>query len=114
VLISSIPSLLSAFPSSTPGIAGGNGANFVPGLTFQEYFRLISVPLQVFAALAFTTPVLLLYVYDKNNGVLEYFLSLGMDQGDIYRRYLKAALILSSGLVGFEVSINTAAGLIEG
>ena len=51
----------------------------------------------------FATPVLLLYVYDKNNGVLEYFLSLGMNQGDIYRQYLKAALILASGLVGLEV-----------
>jgi hypothetical protein len=56
----------------------------------------------------------MLYVYDKNNGVLEYFLSLGMNQGDVYRQYLKAALMLSSGLVVFEVVINVAAGLIEG
>jgi hypothetical protein len=112
VLISSLPSLLSSFPSTT-GL-GGNSTSIVPGLSFQDYFRLISVPLQVFAALAFTTPVLLLYVYDKNNGVLEYFLSLGMDQGDIYRRYLKASLILSAALVGFEILANLVSGVIQG
>ncbi|MDA4129696.1 MAG: hypothetical protein OK457_02890 [Thaumarchaeota archaeon] len=112
VLISSIPTLLNTFPSST-GIPLGN-STFPGGLTFQEYFRLISVPLQVFASIAFSTPVLLLYVYDKNNGVLEYFLSLGMDQGDIYRRYLKAALILTGGLVSFEIVANVVAGIIQG
>src|SRR5271157_1315875 len=40
------------------------------------------------------TPVVMLFVYDKNNGVLEYLLSLGMTQRDIYLRYLKAALLL--------------------
>ncbi|MDA4111884.1 MAG: hypothetical protein OK439_05055 [Thaumarchaeota archaeon] len=112
VLISSVPSLLSAFPS-TSGIPITSG-NFTAGFTFQEYFRLISVPLQVFATLAFTTPVLLLFVYDKNNGVLEYFLSLGMNQGDIYIRYLKAALLLTSLLLGFEIISNTVVGLVEG
>jgi hypothetical protein len=38
--------------------------------------------------------VVMLFVYDKNNGVLEYLLSLGMTQRDIYMRYLKAALLL--------------------
>jgi hypothetical protein len=113
VLISSIPSLLSSLPTSTTGIPGGN-SSFVTGFSFQEYFHLISVPLQVFATLAFTTPVLLLYVYDKNNGVLEYFLSLGMDQGDIYRRYLKASLILTSALLAFEIVANLISGIIQG
>jgi hypothetical protein len=75
---------------------------------------LASVGLQVLAVVVFSIPVLQLYVYDKNNGVLEYFLSLGMNQGDIFKQYLKAALILSSGLVGFEVVVNVVAGLIEG
>jgi len=112
VLISSVPSLLSAIPT-TNGIPITN-TTFTGGFTFQTYFRLVSVPLQVFAVLAFTTPVLLLFVYDKNNGVLEYFLSLGMDQGDIYRRYLKAALLLTSGLLAFEIISNIVVGLIEG
>ena len=96
---------------STTGIpinAAGKG-----GLDLITALPLVSAALQVFAAIIFATPVLQLYVYDKNNGVLEYFLSLGMNQGDIYRQYLKAALILSSGLVGFEVVINIASGLLE-
>ena len=46
-----------------------------------------------------STSVTLLYVYDKNNGVLEYLLSIGWSQGDIFKRYLKAALLL--GLILF-------------
>ena len=49
------------------------------------------IPLMMIA-----TPVVLLFVYDKNNGVLEYLLSLGMTQRDIYMRYLKADLLLAS------------------
>ena len=45
--------------------------------------------------LMIATPVVLLFVYDKNNGVLEYLLSLGMTQREIYMRYLKAALLLA-------------------
>ena len=80
----------------------------------QTSFPLISVPLMVFSALAFTTPVLLLYVYDKNNGVLEYFLSVGMDQGDIYKSYLKASLFLAGIIVVFEVTGNAVVGLLAG
>ncbi len=61
---------------------------------FPASISLISVALIALAALMLTTPVILLYVYDKNNGVLEYFLSLGLDQGDIFKRYLKAGVIL--------------------
>jgi len=112
---------LSVLISDLPRLVGNLGSTGVPtnstataGLNVLESLPLVSVPLQVFAALAFTTPVLLLYVYDKNNGVLEYFLSLGMDQGDIYRHYLKAALLLSSGLITFEAALNLIVGLIEG
>ena len=58
--------------------------------------------------------MLLLYVYDKNNGVLEYFLSLGMDQGDVYRSYLKASLFLASILLVFEILGNVLVGLVAG
>ncbi len=98
--------------ASTTGItvtAAGKGAP-----DFATALPLVSVALQVFAAILFATPVLLLYVYDKNNGVLEYFLSLGMTQGDIYRQYLKAALILSAAIVGLEVVIDLVAGLAVG
>ena len=56
---------------------------------------LLAVPLDMVPLLMIATPVVLLFVYDKNNGVLEYLLSLGMTQRDIYMRYLKAALLLT-------------------
>lgn len=111
--------LVSALLTGLSGIVGnvstsGIPANTTGSLDLSTTLPLLSVALQVLSAILFSTPVLLLYVYDKNNGVLEYFLSLGMDQGEIYRQYLKAALILASGLVGFEVVVGTAAGLAEG
>lgn len=111
VLISSAPGLIGSVPTTTgiPANAKGTGT-----LDLATSLPLVSVALQVFAAIIFSTPVLLLYVYDKNNGVLEYFLSLGMNQGDIYRQYLKAALILASGVVSLEVVVNLVAGLVEG
>ncbi len=56
---------------------------------------LIEVPLGVEAAVMLVTPIVILFVYDKNEGVLEYLLSLGMTQRDIYKRYLKAALLIT-------------------
>jgi len=113
--------VLSVLISGASGLVGSVSKTGVPAnatstgsLDLATSLPLVSVALQVFAAITFTTPVLLLYVYDKNNGVLEYFLSLGMNQGDIYRQYLKAALILASGVVGLEVVINIVAGLVEG
>jgi hypothetical protein len=106
----SLPGLIRNVP--TTGIpAGANAtiaANTAAGVPF------LSVPLQALAATMFATPVLLLFVYDKNNGVLEYLLSLGMSQGDIYRQYLKAALILAAAIVAFDVIIDVIFGLIEG
>src|SRR5271169_5331175 len=110
LLVSSLSGLVgniatNAIPANA---TGANSLNLAGGITF------IAVPLQTFAAVIFATPVLLLFVYDKNNGVLEYFLSLGMTQGDIYGRYLKAALILASAAVGFAVVVDVIAGFAEG
>ncbi|MGH9917764.1 MAG: hypothetical protein ACRD6W_02660 [Nitrososphaerales archaeon] len=110
VLVSGLSSLITHFaPTGIPANPGGAG-----GSDLATSLPLVSIALQVFAAITFATPVLLLYVYDKNNGVLEYFLSLGMNQADVYRQYLKAALILCSCLVSLEVAVNFVAGLIEG
>ena len=73
---------------------------------------LFSVALIAIAATMLTTSVILLYVYDKNNGVLEYFLSLGMNQGDIYKRYLKAGVILVSILMIAVAVANVTVGLV--
>jgi len=56
---------------------------------------LLALPLDMIPLLVMATPVVMLFVYDKNNGVLEYMLSLGMTQRDIYMRYLKATLLLT-------------------
>ena len=56
---------------------------------------LLALPLDMIPLLVMATPVVMLFVYDKNNGVLEYALSLGMTQRDIYMRYLKATLLLT-------------------
>ena len=65
------------------------------GLKASPGTPLLALPLDMVPFLMLATPVLLLFVYDKNNGVLEYLLSLGMTQRDIYMRYLKAALMLA-------------------
>ncbi len=74
----------------------------------------LAVPLQALAAMLFATPVVLLFVYDKNNGVLEYLLSLGMSQRDIYRQYLKAALILAGGIGILDIVLDIATGISSG
>jgi hypothetical protein len=56
---------------------------------------LLALPLDMIPLMVMAIPVVMLFVYDKNNGVLEYVLSLGMTQRDIYMRYLKATLLLT-------------------
>lgn len=56
---------------------------------------LISVVFDVLPVIMLITPIVILFVYDKNNGVLEYLLSLGMTQRGIYLRYLYASLLIA-------------------
>lgn len=70
------------------------------------------VPFGALAGLIVTIPVYTLFVYDKNAGVLEYLLAVGMTQRDVFAGYLRAAFMLS--LVGIvpmvltNVAISTA------
>ena len=75
---------------------------------------LISVSFMTLGLLIFTMPVTLLYVYDKNNGVLEYLLSLGWNQSDVFKQYLKAALFLALILFTGEGVGILIAGAISG
>ena len=75
---------------------------------------LISVSFMTLGLLMFTLPVTLLYVYDKNNGVLEYLLSLGWNQSDVFKQYLKAALFLALILFTGEGVGILIAGAISG
>ncbi len=75
----------------------------------QAYISLIPVPLVGIAGLMAATPVSLLFVHDKENGTLEYLLSMGFDQRDVFRAYLAAALTL--GIVPILVG-GAASGLV--
>ena len=75
---------------------------------------LLAVPFMVLGIFIFSTPVSLLFVYDKNNGVLEYLISLGWNQGDIFKRYLKAALLLGLILFTVELSVTMILDIVEG
>lgn len=54
------------------------------------------VPFGAIAGLLVTTPVYMLFVFDKNAGVLEYLLAVGMTQREVFAGYLKAAFMLSA------------------
>ena len=75
---------------------------------------LASVALVSMAVLIFSTPVVMLFVFDKNTGVLEYLLSTGLDQLDVYKGYVKASLSLASILLAFSTVLNTAIGIYLG
>lgn len=75
---------------------------------------LASVALVSMSALIFSTPVVMLFVFDKNTGVLEYLLSTGLDQLDVFKDYMKASLSLASILLAFSVVFNTALGIYFG
>jgi hypothetical protein len=77
-------------------------------------FPLLSIALLSLSAVMFALPVVMLFVYDKNNGVLEYLLSTGLDQLDIFKGYVKASLVLASCLLVFAVILNTAVGVLLG
>ena len=59
------------------------------------YLSLLPVPIVCIGGLIAATPVSLLFVHDKDNGTLEYLLSMGFDQRDVFRAYLAASVILS-------------------
>lgn len=83
-------------------------------LDLAGIFPLISVALLSLSSVLFALPVIMLFVYDKNNGVLEYLLSTGLDQIDIFKGYVKAALVLATYLLIFAIILNTAVGSLVG
>jgi hypothetical protein len=77
-------------------------------------FPLLSIALLSLSAVLFALPVIMLFVYDKNNGVLEYLLSTGLDQLDIFKGYVKASLVLATYLLIFAIILNTVVGALIG
>jgi hypothetical protein len=87
---------------------------FSANINVHAPLALLAIPFMATGALALTIPIVLLFVYDKNNGVLERFLSLGMDQSDIYRRYLKASIMLALIFLPLTITAFLVAGRILG
>ena len=80
-------------------------------IDLMNSFPFLSVAILSFSALLFSLPVVMLFVYDKNNGVLEYLLSTGLDQFDVFNGYVKASLTLATYLLIFSNILNTIIGL---
>lgn len=103
------------------GIALSNIISLIPAdsvnpapVDLTNSFPVMSVALLSLSALLFSLPVVMLFVYDKNNGVLEYLLSTGLDQLDIFKGYVKASLSLAAYLLVFSITFNTAVGIFLG
>lgn len=116
IIISAFLAILGIFISNIENSLAGLNISSIPTSANESALAtslpLISIPIMVFAVLTFTTPVMLLYVYDKNNGVLEYFLSLGMDRDDVYKSYVLASQFLAAIMIAFEIAVNVVAGLL--
>ncbi len=112
-----LASVTTASNSIANTIANGTAANTVStlkaGAGSAGDAALITIPLGVMPAVMLATPIILLFVYDKNNGMLEYFLSLGMRQREIYTSYLKAALLLIVILFAILAPIYIALGYLD-
>jgi hypothetical protein len=83
-------------------------------IDLSSNFPLISIALLSFSAVLFALPVIMLFVYDKNNGVLEYLLSTGLDQLDIFKGYVKASIVLATYLLAAAIILNTLVGILLG
>ena len=83
-------------------------------IDLMNSFPVLSVAILSLSAMLFSLPVVMLFVYDKNNGVLEYLLSTGLDQFEIFKGYVKASLSLATYLLVFSNIFNTAIGFYLG
>jgi len=80
------------------GLRLGGAAVAAQGVDLTDIVGFLVVPFTAVVGLLITTPIYLLFVSDKNTGLLEYLLAVGMGQRDIFWGYLKASFLLS--LVG--------------
>jgi hypothetical protein len=104
-----LSNLMTIIPSIIP-----SDMNTPVPIDLASSFPLLSIALLSLSAVLFALPVIMLYVYDKNNGVLEYLLSTGLDQLDIFKGYVKASLVLATYLLVFAVILNTVVGVLLG
>ena len=105
--------VLSNLMTIIPSIIPPDINNPVP-IDLTSNFPLLSIALLSLSAVMFALPVVMLFVYDKNNGVLEYLLSTGLDQLDVFKGYVKASLVLATYLLFFATILNTVVGILLG
>ena len=104
-----LSNLMTIIPSIIPP-----NTNTPTPIDLTNSFPLLSIALLSLSAVMFALPVVMLFVYDKNNGVLEYLLSTGLDQLDIFKGYVKASLVLATYLLFFAIILNTVVGVLLG
>lgn len=104
IIISNLMSIIPADPAESSSTS----------IALASSFPILSVALLSLSAVLFSLPVVMLFVYDKNNGVLEYLLSTGLDQLDVFKGYTKASLSLATYLLIFSNILNTAIGILIG
>jgi hypothetical protein len=95
VVISLALAVIITFSFGIGARAGNVVENSGQVFDFRSIFSLMLIPFVAIFGLIITTPTYLLFVNDKNAGVLEYLLAVGMSQRDVFKGYLKAALMLS-------------------
>lgn len=105
--------ILSNLMTIIPSIIPPDVNSPVP-VDFTSNFPLLSIALLSLSTVLFAMPVIMLFVYDKNNGVLEYLLSTGLEQLDIFKGYVKASLVLAMYLLVFAIILNTVVGALLG
>lgn len=113
LLIAGFMAVLAIGFSAIPHFASGMGAGEIP-IDVESYFSFFFIAFGAMTAVLIATPVMLLFVYDKNNGVLEYLLSTGMTQSGIFRGYLQASLALAAMLLAVLALGNAALTLLLG
>lgn len=111
VAMSIYGTILSNMLSFIPANSGNSAST---PIDLMNSFPVLSVAILSLSALLFSLPVVMLFVYDKNNGVLEYLLSTGLDQLDIFKGYVKASLSLATYLLIFSTIFNTVVGIYLG
>lgn len=89
-------------------LAGSVGSVTQNGATFDvgSFTGSIVVSFGALVGIVAATPVFFLFVYDKNAGVLEYLLAVGMTQREVFSGYLKGALELALAVMAPSIVIN--------
>lgn len=100
--------------SGIGGLIPSNINGAPKGVDLGAYFGLIGVPLVSMGALMAGMPVTMLFVHDKDNGTLEYLLSMGFDQREIFRTYLAASVYLGLPVLAVGGVAATAVDLLTG